>query len=106
MDSCIDYFTGKHVAAVFERLGFDPEGGIKVFNALCEALRRKEHMYQTARMADSAVATGASPHPAAVHASGRGEGSRGAAQTPLSPQSGENIVWSRYMYIYLYVCMY
>lgn len=34
------HITEKNVAAVFERLGYDPEGGRKAFTILCEALRR------------------------------------------------------------------
>jgi hypothetical protein len=96
--------TGKHVAAVFERLGFDPEGGIKVFNALCEALRRKEHMYQTARMADSAAASAVSSGPhepprAPVIDVSRSPSGRPPAQSPLSPQSGEEASCG-WLYIY------
>lgn len=32
---------GRNVAAVFERLGYNPDAGIKLFGALCEALARK-----------------------------------------------------------------
>ena len=35
------YITSKHVAAVFERLGYEPLAGIKLFGALCEALARR-----------------------------------------------------------------
>lgn len=42
------FITGKHVAAVFERLGFEPLAGIKLFGALCEALaRRKKHLKES-----------------------------------------------------------
>ena len=44
------YITGKHVAAVFERLGFEPLAGMKLFGALCEALaRRKSQRQETGR---------------------------------------------------------
>ena len=44
------FITGKHVAAVFERLGFEPLAGIKLFGALCEALaRRKKHLTESGR---------------------------------------------------------
>jgi hypothetical protein len=35
------FITAKHVAATFERLGFDGAGGQKIFAALCEALARR-----------------------------------------------------------------
>jgi hypothetical protein len=42
------FITGKHVAAVFERLGYEPLAGIKLFGALCEALaRRKRQMKES-----------------------------------------------------------
>lgn len=34
------FITGKHVAAIFEKLGFDSSCGQKVFGVLCEALTR------------------------------------------------------------------
>ncbi len=34
------FITGRHVAAIFEKLGFDPAAGQKAFNILCEALSR------------------------------------------------------------------
>lgn len=34
------FITGRHVAAVFEKLGYDPAAGQKVFTLLCEALNR------------------------------------------------------------------
>lgn len=47
------HITSKHVAAVFERVGLDPAGGIKVFHALCEALRRRDCMYRKALNEDN-----------------------------------------------------
>jgi hypothetical protein len=38
------FITGKHVAAVFERLGYEPLAGIKLFGALCEALARRQRL--------------------------------------------------------------
>lgn len=55
------YITGKHVAAVFERVGLDPEGGVKVFKALCEAMRQRDDMFTDARNADSAAPPVGSP---------------------------------------------
>jgi serine/threonine protein kinase len=34
------YITGKHVGVIFERLGFDPTGGQKIFGALCKSLSK------------------------------------------------------------------
>jgi hypothetical protein len=34
------FITGKHVSAIFEKLGFDASCGQKVFGVLCEALTR------------------------------------------------------------------
>ena len=48
------FITGKHVAAVFERVGLDPAGGIQVFNALCEALKRRENVFKDAMLHDGA----------------------------------------------------
>lgn len=36
------YITSKHVAAVFERLGYESLAGVKLFGALCEALERRK----------------------------------------------------------------
>ncbi len=42
------YITGRNVASVFERLGYNPEAGVKLFVALCEALaRRREHLHRS-----------------------------------------------------------
>lgn len=35
-----EYITAKHVSAVFERFGFDPRAGHKVFTILCDALAK------------------------------------------------------------------
>ena len=35
------FITHRHVSALFERLGLDPQNGAYVFNVLCEALARK-----------------------------------------------------------------
>lgn len=35
------YITGRNVASVFERLGYNPDAGVKLFGALCEALARR-----------------------------------------------------------------
>lgn len=36
------------MAAVFERLGYNPEAGVKLFEALCEALaRRREQLHRS-----------------------------------------------------------
>jgi len=32
--------AGRHVASIFEKLGFDPQGGQQLFVAVCEALMR------------------------------------------------------------------
>jgi serine/threonine protein kinase len=34
------FITGRHIAAVFEKLGYDPASGQKAFTILCEALQR------------------------------------------------------------------
>jgi serine/threonine protein kinase len=39
------YITAKHVSAIFEQLGYDPEAGAKVFEVLCEALQRIQHTH-------------------------------------------------------------
>jgi serine/threonine protein kinase len=39
------YITAKHVSAIFEQLGYDPEAGAKVFDVLCEALQRIRHTH-------------------------------------------------------------
>jgi hypothetical protein len=66
------FITSKHVAAVFERLGLDPAGGIKVFQALCEALSRRDTMYRKALNEDSeassSAAASAPPSPVAPRA--------------------------------------
>jgi len=36
------FITGRHVAGIFEKLGFDATCGQKVFGVLCEALTRAE----------------------------------------------------------------
>ena len=36
------FITGKHVAAIFEKLGFDSSCGQKVFGVLCEAVNRAD----------------------------------------------------------------
>ena len=36
------FITGRHVAAIFEKLGFDSSCGQKVFSVLCEAVARAE----------------------------------------------------------------
>lgn len=36
------YITSRHVAAVFEKLGYDPTIGARLFSALCEALHRRQ----------------------------------------------------------------
>jgi hypothetical protein len=35
------FITSRHVSAVFEKLGYDAEGGQKIFNALCAALQSR-----------------------------------------------------------------
>jgi hypothetical protein len=35
-----EYITAKHVSAVFERYGFNPRSGHKVFNLLCDVLAK------------------------------------------------------------------
>lgn len=39
------FITAKHVSAIFEQLGYDPEAGAKVFDVLCEALQRIRHTH-------------------------------------------------------------
>lgn len=34
------YITSKHVAAIFEKFGYDPHNGVIVFDVLCETLQR------------------------------------------------------------------
>lgn len=36
------FITARHVAGIFEKLGFDASCGQKVFGVLCEALTRTE----------------------------------------------------------------
>ncbi|CAE7502473.1 CPK3, partial [Symbiodinium microadriaticum] len=59
------YITGRNVAAVFERLGYNPEAGVKLFGALCEALaRRREQLNRSvSNAAESYSAETASPPP-------------------------------------------
>ena len=38
------YITTKHVAAIFERMGYEPQAGVKLFGALCEALARRRRL--------------------------------------------------------------
>lgn len=40
------FITGKHVAAVFERLGYDSLAGYKLFAALCEAQARRKRLIE------------------------------------------------------------
>jgi len=35
------FITARHVSTIFEKLGFDPSGGVKLFNVLCDALVKK-----------------------------------------------------------------
>ncbi len=35
------FITSRHVTAMFEKLGFDPSGGQRIFAALCEAVSRR-----------------------------------------------------------------
>ncbi len=37
------FITAKNVMNVFEKLGFDPEGGREIFTALCEVLKRRRN---------------------------------------------------------------
>jgi hypothetical protein len=34
--------TGRNVSAVFEKLGYDPEVGVEIFNSVCEGLARRK----------------------------------------------------------------
>jgi len=36
------FITGRHVAAVFEKMGYEPSGGMKCFTILCKALEKSK----------------------------------------------------------------
>jgi serine/threonine protein kinase len=40
------FITAKHVAAIFEKFGYSPENGTKVFDILCNALQKLKHVPQ------------------------------------------------------------
>ena len=37
------FITGRHVAAVFEKMGYEPSGGMKSFTILCKALEKNKN---------------------------------------------------------------
>jgi len=37
------FITGRHVAAVFEKMGYEPSGGMKCFTILCKALEKNKN---------------------------------------------------------------
>ena len=43
------FFAAKHIAAVFEKLGYKPEVGVEIFNGLCTALAEQRLAFSSTR---------------------------------------------------------